>query len=298
MAIEQLQFAPVITPRTLEELVRILKKDRRPELARVVSDLMPVAQEVVENFFRPISQVRDEKDFWVAFETQAREFEPYRLYINIKLLQSLDGVAFLKFYSRILLQLNENLLQSAASKHIPIHRITRVVDEYFVTFGTLVKSMTNVERVQLPSKVEELNLADWVRSSTNLDFGLTSLFLMLEEAISTPPTPIPELLIVAAEHSLKQFADQCEVLTRAASFEPSHMDTNQGSLRSRELQWLKDQTAALGRFSGMWIVVEGSQLIANDSSYEGAREKANKAGIVRPFIVFVPESNEAAFMGL
>jgi len=48
MAIEQLQFAPVITPRTLEELARILHEDGRPELARVVSDLIPVAQEVVE----------------------------------------------------------------------------------------------------------------------------------------------------------------------------------------------------------------------------------------------------------
>jgi len=299
MAIEQLQFAPVITPRTLEELARILHEDGRPELARVVSDLIPVAQEVVENFFKPISQVRNEKDFRVVFETQARQFEPYRLYINLKLLQPLDGVTFLKFYGEMLLHLNEGLLHSADAKHIPAHRIKKVVEGYFAAFAKLVKFVINVERVQLPGNMEELNLADWVRSSTDLDYGLTSLFLILEEAISTPSMPIPELLVVAAEDSLNRFVDQCEILTRKASFEgPTGDPTKRSSLRSRELQWLKERTSALQEFAGKWIVVEGNELIANDSSYESARDKANRAGIVRPFIVFVPESNETAFMGI
>ncbi|PYT72900.1 MAG: hypothetical protein DMG39_08610 [Acidobacteria bacterium] len=271
MAIEQLQFAPVITPRTLEELARILHEDGRPELARVVSDLIPVAQEVVENFFKPISQV----------------------------LQPLDGVTFLKFYGEMLLHLNEGLLHSADAKHIPAHRIKKVVEGYFAAFAKLVKFVINVERVQLPGNMEELNLADWVRSSTDLDYGLTSLFLILEEAISTPSMPIPELLVVAAEDSLNRFVDQCEILTRKASFEgPTGDPTKRSSLRSRELQWLKERTSALQEFAGKWIVVEGNELIANDSSYESARDKANRAGIVRPFIVFVPESNETAFMGI
>jgi len=299
MAIEQLQFAPVITPRTLEELARILREDKRPELAKVVADLIPVALEVVENYFKPISQVRNEEDFRIAFATQSHQFEPYRLYINIKLLQFLDGATFLRFYGEMLLQLNDRLFLSATAKHIPADRIRKVVEGYFSTFTGLVKLIINVELVQLPNKVEELNLADWVRTSTELDYGLTSLFLILEEAISTPPAPITELLVVAAEDSLNRFQDQCEVLTRAASFERPNVDALRGpSLRSTELQWLKERMSTLSEFAGKWIVIEGNGLVAHDVSYEGAREKADRAGIARPFIVFVPESTEAAFMGL
>jgi hypothetical protein len=35
MAIEQLQFAPVITPRTLEELARILRERERQDMADI-----------------------------------------------------------------------------------------------------------------------------------------------------------------------------------------------------------------------------------------------------------------------
>src|SRR5437660_8286815 len=84
MALEQLQFAPVMTPRTLEELARILREGGRRDVAKIVSDLIPVVQRVVDNFFKPMSQARNEKAFWEDFDTFSREFEPYRLYINIR----------------------------------------------------------------------------------------------------------------------------------------------------------------------------------------------------------------------
>jgi len=80
MALEQLQFAPVMTPRTLEELARILREGGRRDVAKIVSDLIPVVQGVVDNFFKPMSQARNEKAFWEDFDTFSREFEPYRLY--------------------------------------------------------------------------------------------------------------------------------------------------------------------------------------------------------------------------
>jgi len=71
MAIEQLQFAPVITPRTLEELARNSARGQTSGVGKVVADLIPVALEVVENYFKPISQVRNEEDFRIAFATQS-----------------------------------------------------------------------------------------------------------------------------------------------------------------------------------------------------------------------------------
>jgi hypothetical protein len=301
MAIEKLQFAPVITPRALEELAQILRERERMELAEIVSDLIPVVQKVVENFFEPISRVRNEHDFREAFETNSREFEPFRLYINMTLLQSLDAPNFLDFYSRVLLHLSDNLFRSADAKHISSQRIRSVVDSYYVTFAALLKSMMNVNRIHNPNKVEAINLAAWIRSSTHLDYGLTSLFLILEDAISTPPRPIPELLIVTAEDSLNRFADQCRLLTEATSSgRPSPSIAQPSLLRAQELEWLreKEATGSLRDLAGKWIVIEKDQLIADDPSYERARDKARSAGVARPFLIFVPQTTEPAFMGL
>jgi hypothetical protein len=301
MALERLQFAPVITPRTLQELARILQETDRQELAEVVSRLIPVVQSVVENLFEPVSRARTESDFKEAFEVNSREFEPYRLYINMTLLQALDGPNFFEFYSRAVLQLSENLFRTAAAKRIPAERVKTVIDSYYVTFAALLKSMMNIEKVHNPNQLEAVNLAAWIRSSTQLDYGLTTLFLILEDAISAPPRPIPELLVLMAEDSLNNFAVQCRILTQAASLErPSAVALQPSPFRAQELQWLmdKEQSGALKELAGRWIVIEGDQLVAQDISYDGARGKASSAGITRPFIIFIPPSAEPAFMGL
>lgn len=301
MAIEQLQSAPVITPRTLKELARILREHDRQELADVVSDLIPVVQEVVENHFKPLSWARSENDFRDIFETKSREFEPYRLYINMTLLQSLHGQNFFKFYSDLLMNLNEKLLLSADAKQIPAKRVKNVFEQYFATFAVLLQFMMGVDNVQIPNRVEALNLAAWIRSATNLDYGLTSLFLILEEAISAPPRLILESLVTTSEESLHNFADQCKILVRAISAgRPASTSTPGAPERTQELAWLKDmqQAGFLRELGGKWIVIEGRRLIANDSSYDAARVKASDAGIARPFIIFIPESPEPAFMGL
>lgn len=87
--------------------------------------------------------------------------------------------------------------------------------------------------------------------------------------------------MVAMEESVGNFADECRI----------------GS-RTRELEWLKNHRNALAELAGNWIVIEGACLIASRPSYEAARQAVRDAGIVRPFITFVPESTEEAFMGL
>jgi hypothetical protein len=68
--------------------------------------------------------------------------------------------------------------------------------------------------------------------------------------------------------------------------------------RARELKWIDDHFSELENYTNQWIVIEGDQLIAHDADYELAHERASKAGIMRPFIIFVPEPADGAFMGL
>jgi hypothetical protein len=192
MAIEQLQFAPVITPRTLEELARILRERERQDMADIVSDLVPVVETVVDELFRPIGELRSQHEFQPVFDAKSREFEPYRLYINLMLLRTIDASNFLRVYSDVILRLTTNLFRSADEKHLPAERIQTSIEGYFSTFSSLVRSLSATGAPQTPQRLEEVNLANWIRTSTNLDFALTSLFLILEDAINTPPRPISE----------------------------------------------------------------------------------------------------------
>lgn len=298
MAIEQLQFAPVITPRTLEELARILRERERQDLADIVSDLAPVVETVVGELFRPIGELRAEHEFQPAFDAKAREFEPYRLYINLMLLRTIDASNFLGVYSDAILRLTANLFRSADEKHLHAQRIQASIESYFSVFSSLVGSLSAAGAPQTPQKLEEVNLANWIRTLTNLDFALTSLFLILEGAINTPPKPISERLTIAVEESLEAFADQSRALVRASDERRTSAARQNNRSRSSELQWLKNHRNGVAEFAGNWIVIEGARLIANRPSYEAARQAALEAGIVRPFITFIPELAEPAFMGL
>jgi len=295
MAIAELQFAPVITPGTLEELARILRERERPDTADIVAELVPVVERVVHDFFRPIGQLRVEEEFRPAFDANSREFEPYRLYINMMLLKTVDPSSLLGVYSDAMLRLTANSLRSADEKHLPVTRIQASVEGYFTSLSSLVRSLNAAGERQA---LEERNLADWIRTSTKLDFALTSLFLILEDAIETPPAPISERLVAAMEESLKDFGDQCQTLIRASK-ERKNADARQsGDGRASELEWMKNHRDTLSELAGNWIVIEGANLIANRPSYEAARQAALDAGIVRPFITFIPEPTEAAFMGI
>jgi hypothetical protein len=298
MTIEDLQSAPVITPRTLQELACILRERERQDMADIVSDLVPVVETVVDDLFRPIGELRAEHEFQPVFDAKAREFVPYRLYINLMLLQTIDASNFLKVYSDAILRMTTNLFRSADEKHLPAERIQGSIQGYFSTVSSLVRSLSATGAPQTPQRLEEVNLANSIRTLTNLDFALTSLFLILEDAIKTPPRPISERLIVVMEESLEDFADQCRILIRASEKRVTSAARQTIHSRTPELEWLKDHRNALAEFAGNWIVIEGARLIANRPSYEAARQAALDAGIVRPFITFVPESTEAAFMGL
>ena len=267
-------------------------------MADIVSELVPVVQRVVDELFRPIGELRAEHEFQPAFDAKSREFEPYRLYINWMLLQKIDASNFLRVYNDAILRLTMNLFRSADEKHLPAERIQASIKGYFSTFSSLVRSLSATGAPQTPQGLEEVNLANWIRASTNLDFALTSLFLILEDAIDTPPRPISELLMVAMEESLEDFAGQCRILIHASEKRLTSAARGIVGSRTPELEWLKNHRNALAALAGNWIVIEGARLIANRPSYEAARQAALDAGIVRPFITFVPESTEAAFMGL
>jgi len=68
--------------------------------------------------------------------------------------------------------------------------------------------------------------------------------------------------------------------------------------RHAEMEWLRINTSQPGPYNGKWVVVEKDELIASDKEYSKARAEGVRRGIERPFIVFVPEVEEAEFMGI
>ncbi len=110
-------------------------------MADIVSDLVPVVERVVDELFRPIGELRAEHEFQPTFDAKAREFEPYRLYINLMLLRMIDGSNFLKVYTDAILRLTMNLFRSADEKHLPAERIQASIEGYFSTVSSLVRSL-------------------------------------------------------------------------------------------------------------------------------------------------------------
>ncbi|MFQ5662377.1 MAG: hypothetical protein ACE5HL_00905 [Terriglobia bacterium] len=302
MAIAELQLAPVITPRTLDELARILREGQREDSAASLLELKQVVNSVIENCFRPISQVRNKTKFWPSFHKYSRDFEPYRLYINLKLIELLGSENLFESYRTIFQEVSESLLKGAEAKAISAERLKRVLDNYIESFASLLDSLMNVGEFGEAARIEQINLADWLRSATQLDFSLTAVFLILEEEIPLPPKRVCDLLIVASERFLSEFKNYSVMLATILASSSVGKEKAQKPVRFRgralELDWLKRHAASMLDFAGKWIVVQGDQLLASDSSYEKARAIAQEKGVQRPFIIYVPLTTEEAFMGI
>lgn len=67
--------------------------------------------------------------------------------------------------------------------------------------------------------------------------------------------------------------------------------------REVEMNWLEGRPESLQAYRGMWVVVEGENVVASAAEYEDARRDAVAAGLRRPFLFFVPE-DDRPFMGV
>lgn len=67
--------------------------------------------------------------------------------------------------------------------------------------------------------------------------------------------------------------------------------------RAVEMRWIEEHAVELKQFAGEWVVVEGERLIAHGNKLPEVVNKAKSLGIKVPYVVRIPEEQEAPFIG-
>lgn len=65
-----------------------------------------------------------------------------------------------------------------------------------------------------------------------------------------------------------------------------------GSKRRIELEWRRNNTAALRPYVGQWVVLERDQIIASGASLGQAVSQARANGVLRPYVFRVEHRDE------
>ncbi len=175
-----------------------------------------------------------------------------------------------------------------------------------------------------PTVEQFTHIVNWFHAATRLDYGLTSVFLVLEMAIPRPSTTDKEALLSALRKSLLEFGrtttkvvvheglsrvlqgletPHIKIVRRARAMPqqlaPEPKQSFIGSSRRRtEIDWIARNRNLADMYGGQWVVIEKDELVANDPDYQRARDVAKQRGIRRPFIFFVPPKDSGGFMGL
>ena len=335
MQTEQLDFVPVVTPHTLDGILKRLGNGDRPELVRAAEDLKLILSLVVHFHFATISAITSPRRFWMWFHRNSQAFLPYRVFLNFKLFALIGLGDLLGTYQELLEQLSASCFPRLVRWKVRPERMSRVLREYLELFRGLIMS----QREEIPIPAESAAALQgifslWVQDATRLDFGLTAIFLVLEEAIPGPSVFLMQLLATASERELNRLSDTSGVIRevlrgnlrileslprRVRSRLPRPRDQqvsfernleNRGAQlafeeatarqadRQVELAWLETRKELPKEFGGQWIVVEKDQLVAHSPDYEAARAAAEARGLVRPFIFFIPSVEREAFMGI
>jgi hypothetical protein len=67
--------------------------------------------------------------------------------------------------------------------------------------------------------------------------------------------------------------------------------------RAAEMKWLQENRAALAKYSGEWVAVDGPRLVAHGIDLPTVVRKANEAGAAHPFITSIPGEPITDFYG-
>ncbi len=320
-------IAPVLTPRTISALASELVDF--PEVASSLRGLGPFVDGVVERFFVPLLSSGMKDRFPARFARLSREFEPFRLYVNIRVLSSFKNKDFGTAYRRILREMLGPLLSTARQMEMAPELISALVGDYLMLVERLANAATSAPSLPSELTVEQFSgLVRWMHEATRFDYGLTAVFLVLEGAISMPSPTIKTELLIACKKSLLQFARstidmlggkggprtldmlrsnklEIEGLGRRFRVVPKiqRLHGPGGSLashsrRQAEFEWLKKNIGLTKEHEGKWIVLEKDDLVASDVDYQKARAIATTKGIKRPFIIYVPRAEDGGFMGI
>jgi Family of unknown function (DUF5678) len=328
MATAAVSIAPVLTPQTLGVLADSLERAQLPEKASSLRRLQPFVQGVVEKCFVPLLVPSKKGRFVSRFNRLAKNFEPLRLYLNIRLLSTLENQDFFGLYQQTIRDLLEPLMKAAYEMDMGPELLSAVVRDYMKILEALAQPSDPPSEQGNELTVEQFTaLFEWFRAATRLDYGLTAVFLVLERSIPKPAPKDKASLLSACKNALLEFGRATsrvivhEHIQRALQdLETPHITIAAvngglrvvpltqldkrppkaavGSSRHSEINWLVRNKELSDRYGGQWIVLEKDELVANDADYSKAREVATRRGIKRPFIIFIPLKESGGFMGI
>jgi hypothetical protein len=320
MATAPVGIAPVFTPQTFARLAEWAETSEQAQLASALRENIPFVSSMVEKQFRPLTAIRTLTNFNRRFELYALRFEPFRLYLNAKILKSIDSRNALSLYMSALEQVFGPLSKAAEATGFSSTLLQAVLRDYVFIFKVL-------SQVSTPSlhgmEFDRFELSiNWMHSATKLDYGLTAIFLALERTLEFSRATIRVALMAASQAAVVEFAtassrffgipsDQlsrnslsstrfiADIYENREEFStPSAPKLATMSRRTVELEWLKHNIPANAYYRGKWVVLEQNELVAVDTSYDKARSMAKQKGIKRPFIIFIPPVEQSGFMGI
>jgi hypothetical protein len=329
MATAAFSIAPVLTPRTVGVLADLFERDHLMEPALTFRKLEPFVQGVVKRYFVPLFAQSKRGTFTSRFNRLSRDFEPFRLHLNSRILLALPNQPFLELYEQLLRDILGPLMNTAREMDMAPELISAVIRDYSKILRALVQPVSADASIGSDPTVEQFeNLIDWIHAATRLDYGLTAVFLVLEGTIPTPHPTQKVALLSACKNTLIGFVRatsnfavhehiyvalqdlatpniEVTIEGKRVQVVPS-LELNQdqrrtaiwSSPRQSEIDWLKRHKDLSERYGGRWIVLEKDELVASETDYRKAREAAVRRGIKRPFIIFVPLKEVGGFMGI
>src|SRR5437016_9381380 len=104
MATASVGILPVLTPHTLCILADTCEQDHLPEQVLFLRKLLPFVEDIVQKCFVPLLSQPGNGNLASRFSQLSRDFEPFRLYLNIRLLNIFVAKEdVLSFYAQVLL---------------------------------------------------------------------------------------------------------------------------------------------------------------------------------------------------
>jgi hypothetical protein len=206
MATAPVSIAPVLTPHTLGVLADNLERDHFAEKALFLRKLQPFVHDVVEKFFVPLSTRATKGTIVSRFNRLSTNFEPFRLYLNVRLLSIIENQEFFGFYERMLCDVLEPLMKTAREMDLSPELISAAVRDFMRILRAVGQSAGSAPPQDGDMSVEQFtNFVNWIHAATRFDYGLTAVFLVLERSVPEPVSTDKSTLLSIFKKSVLEY---------------------------------------------------------------------------------------------
>lgn len=209
MALLDLEYPPVLTPRTIARLNGRLEANVRESLTELL-------REAIHSCFKPFAAYRGRR--WPeALHRFIEQYVVHRLLILRRFLEAL-GPQALRDACRLLKEYVDTLDAEAWARiGADARRVRSVFKSYFRTLSRLLKDLSRLNAWPSPPGPVFLRLmGSAFNAATELDFCLTALVLAVEGELSLRK-PAVSVLLETARRSAKQLYVDVDALCRRPS---------------------------------------------------------------------------------